>query len=207
MPRAKKKAKPKRKRATRKAVLSKAGYPKGGRPPKYQAEFATQAKKLSVLGATEYEIADFLKVDETTLWRWKFEHPLFCKALRLGKAAADKRMENSLYHRGVGYSHSDTHVSVIGKKVVLTPITKHYPPAEGAIKLWLTNRDPRKWRDIKSSVLTTPPGQPMEHRHTYGSTESLAEFYRRAHQESEQVSEAAAADGDPDLGEGDERGP
>lgn len=189
--------------------LSKAGYPKGGRPPDYKPEFVATVKKLSKLGHTEFEIANFLEVDETTLWRWKLVHPLFCKALTLGKGAFDKRIEKSLAHRAIGYSHPDTHVSVIEGVVVLTPIVRHYPPSEGAIKLWLTNRQPRKWRDIKSSVITTPPGQPLEHRHTYGSGETLDEYYRRSAAlaaDQESISDDSAAGGDTDLGEGDTPG-
>ena len=37
------------------------------------------------------------------------------------------------------------------------------------------------WKGEKQTVeLTTPPGQPMEHRHTYGSTELLRDFYQHA---------------------------
>src|SRR6202012_1770084 len=120
------------------------------------------------------------------------EHPLFCKAVEAPKRAFDKRIERSLAHRALGYSHEDTHVSVINDKVVLTPIIRHYPPSESAAKLWLTNRDPRRWRDIKSSVISTPPGEPIEHRHTYGSAETLYEYYLRSAVAAQQVSESAA---------------
>lgn len=54
--------------------------------------------------------------------------------------------------------------------------------------------------------LTTPPGEPIEHRHTYGSSELLGEYYKRLNDAAEQVPAAAAADRGADLGEGDPPG-
>lgn len=172
-----------------------------GRPTKFRHEFSKQSRKLAKLGATETEIADFLEIDATTLMRWKADHPTFCRALTPGKAAADKRVEVSLYHRATGYSHPETHIAVVKGKIVKTELVRHYPPAEGAIKLWLTNRQPRKWRDIKSATITTPPGQPMEHKLTYGSPELLADFYGRS---APEVFESAVPRGGEDLGDGEQ---
>jgi hypothetical protein len=40
-----------------------------------------------------------------TLYRWKLEYPEFSRVFKLGKAAADDRVERSLYSRAVGYSY------------------------------------------------------------------------------------------------------
>jgi hypothetical protein len=120
---------------------------KGGRPSKYRPEYAEQAAKLCKLGATDRELADFFQVAESTLNLWKLEHSEFSESLKLGKDEADKRVEQSLYHRAVGYSHPDTHVSNFQGDVTLTPITKFYPPETTACIFWLKNRNPEAWRD------------------------------------------------------------
>src|SRR5690348_1824657 len=77
----------------------------GGRPTVYKPEFVEQARKLCVLGATDVELADFFEVTVTTLNRWKSLYPEFCASIKSGKDVSDERVERSLYHKAVGYSH------------------------------------------------------------------------------------------------------
>jgi hypothetical protein len=118
-----------------------------GRPSKYKPEFNEQAAKLCKLGATDKELADFFSVDVATINRWKADYPTFCESLKRGKEESDNRVEQSLYHRAVGYSHPDTHVSNYQGEVTLTPLTKFYPPDTVACIFWLKNRRPDQWRD------------------------------------------------------------
>ena len=74
----------------------------GGRPSAYEQSFAVQAEKLSVLGATDIEIADFFDVDVRTIYRWKHAHKDLCQALNVGKAKADDRVINSRYQKAIG---------------------------------------------------------------------------------------------------------
>lgn len=111
-----------------------------GRPSKYKDEFAEQAKKLCKLGATDAELADFFKVSRSTLSLWKVEYTTFSDALKLGKDEPDERVRQALYHRAVGYSHDDMDIRVVDGAVVMTPITKHYPPDSTACIFWLKNR-------------------------------------------------------------------
>jgi len=137
------------------------------------------AKKLAAAGMTEREIAECLEITPKTLHNWKADHPKFRRALIPGKRAADQRVEASLYHRAVGYTCPATHVAVINDKVVLTPIEKHYPPSEGAMTLWLTNRLKKRWKNRQSNELTTPPGRPLEldHDGLIPPGSSLVDFY------------------------------
>jgi hypothetical protein len=73
-----------------------------GRPRKYRAEFAKQARKLCELGATDRDLAEFFDVTTVTIWRWRSQHREFCNALKVGKGAPDDRVEFSLYQRAVG---------------------------------------------------------------------------------------------------------
>lgn len=125
---------------------------KGGRPTLYRPEYARQAKKLCELGATDAELADFFGVEVRTIYRWSVEHKGFCQATRLGKEAADRRVERALYARAVGYEHDDTDIRVADGEVIQTPIRKHYPPDTAAASLWLRNRRPDLWRDRVEQV-------------------------------------------------------
>lgn len=120
----------------------------GGRPSKYKPEFAEQAQRLTDLGATDRELAAFFKVAESTLNLWKLEHPEFSESLKLGKEIADKRVEQSLYHRARGYSHEA--VKILMTKdgdVYREEYVEHYPPDTVACIFWLKNRKPDTWRD------------------------------------------------------------
>lgn len=192
----------------------------GGRPTLYKPEYAEQVRRLcAALGATDEEVGLFLGVTTVTLWRWKHEHPEFCNAMRRGKRVSNRRAEDRLYSRAMGYSHEETDIKVIEGKIVQTPIVRHYPPSEAALRLWLTNRDPRRWRNLISTTVETPPGKPLEHQHTYGSHEVLEDYYARQRTAeaasaavtagavgSRVVPESAVPEGGADLGTGDEGG-
>lgn len=120
---------------------------KGGRPSSYKPEHVEQAKALAKLGATDAEMAEFFGVAISTLSLWKVKHEEFSDALKIGKDLADKRVEDSLYQRAMGYSHEDVDIRVIDGQVVQTPIIKHYPPDSTSMIFWLKNRKPKDWRD------------------------------------------------------------
>lgn len=118
-----------------------------GRPTKYQAEYAEQAYKLCLLGATDAKLADFFGVSEATVNTWKTAHPEFLESITRGKDAADAEIASALFHRAKGYSHPEVDIRVVASEIVQTPLVKHYPPDTPAASLWLRNRQPALWRD------------------------------------------------------------
>ena len=114
---------------------------------RYKAAFADQARTFCALGATDVELAEHFGVAVATLYAWAMTHAEFCAALQSGAAAADERVERSLFQRAVGYSHADVHASSYQGVVTLTPLTKHYPPDTSAAIFWLKNRRRERWRD------------------------------------------------------------
>lgn len=122
---------------------------KAGRPTSYKNDYAELAQKLCLLGLTDIEMADFFEVAESTIYLWKKKVPEFSEALIVGKTIADANVANSLYRRACGYEHPEIHVSNYQGKIKLTEITKKYPPDTGAIIMWLKNRQPDIWRDVK----------------------------------------------------------
>ncbi len=132
-----------------------------GRPSDYEEQFAEQAKKLSVLGATDQEIADFFEVDVRTIYRWKHTHPDFCQALIDGKSACDDRVERSLYQRAIGYEQEEVKIFMPSgaTEPVYAPYRAKVAADVSAAKLWLTNRRGETWRE--KQLVGSDPENPL----------------------------------------------
>jgi len=120
-----------------------------GRPTKYKAEYAEQAKKLCLLGAIDDDLADFFGVSDTTIDTWKKKHKKFLASLKGAKKEADAKVVKSLYLRATGYDHEDTHFASYEGEIISEQYIKHWPPDVTACIFWLKNRQPEKWRDIQ----------------------------------------------------------
>ncbi len=133
-----------------------------GRPSVFKAEFIAQAEKLTALGATDREVAEFFGVAERTLYRWQHEHPEFSRALKLGKDASDARVEKSLYRRAVGYSFDSVKILQYQGKGVVVPYEEHVPPDTTACMFWLRNRRRDEWCDKINHEHSGKDGGPIE---------------------------------------------
>ena len=144
-----------------------AAEPKVGRPTAYREEFAEQAAKLCALGATDDELADFFEVHRATIYRWKLDHPDFCDAIKSAKAAADERVERSLYQKATGYEVTEEQavkvkVDQYKEEVEVVEVRKHIQAETTAAIFWLKNRRPAEWRDVKAQEISGPNGAPLE---------------------------------------------
>lgn len=125
----------------------------------FKPEYVDQAKRLaSVLGATDVEIAAFFGVTDRTVYRWKLEFPAFAKALTVGKAPANRRVERSLYLRAVGYSHEAEELFCKDGVVTRVKTVKHYPPDTAACIFYLCNRDKENWKQKNQVDHTSSDG-------------------------------------------------
>lgn len=122
-----------------------------GRPTKYKVAFVKAAEKLCKLGATERDVAEAFEVDIATITRWKVKYPDFCTALKVGKAPADDRVEQSLYRKATGYSFEAEKIFQYEGKPVRVSYVEHVPPSDTACIFWLKNRRPGQWRDKPES--------------------------------------------------------
>ena len=113
----------------------------------YRREFASTAKKMCELGATEADLADALAVDQSTIRLWKSTHKEFSEACRLGAECADEQVEQSLYQRAVGYEHTAEKVIGHKGKAVIVKHRKRIPADVAAGKFWLLNRRSGHWKD------------------------------------------------------------
>jgi cell fate (sporulation/competence/biofilm development) regulator YmcA (YheA/YmcA/DUF963 family) len=136
------------------------------RPSRYKAEYAEQARKLCLLGATDKELADFFEVSEQTINAWKSAHATFLESVKKGKQQADADVVDRLYQRAMGYEHPEVDIRVVNGEIVETPITKIYAPDTTAAIFWLKNRQRAKWRDRVEQELTGADGGPVQTNHT-----------------------------------------
>lgn len=125
-----------------------------GQPTKYKPEYDVTVKILAEKGFTDKDIADVFEVSEDTVNNWKKKYPQFFESLKAGKEISDRNVVQSLYHRALGYSHPEVHISTVNGKVVKTDIIKHYAPDPTSCIFWLKNRDKDHWRDKQDVNLT-----------------------------------------------------
>ena len=136
---------------------------KRGRKSEYKIEYADQALKLCLLGATDKELAEFFSVSEQTLNKWKKDYPEFLESLKKGKSIADANVASRLYNRAIGYNCKATKFAASeGKIADSKEYTEHYPPDTTAAIFWLKNRQPEKWRDKKEVDTNVNLGDELE---------------------------------------------
>ena len=134
-----------------------------GRKSEYREEYAEQALKLCLLGATDKEIAEFFSVSEQTLNSWKKKFPQFLESLKKGKAVADANVASRLYSRAIGYDAKATKFATNeGRITDKVEYIEHYPPVTTAAIFWLKNRQPAKWRDKKEVENLVKLGDELE---------------------------------------------
>ena len=113
---------------------------------KYKDEYARQAEKICLLGATDEFLANYFDVCVATINNWKKKHPDLLESIKRGKQEADLKVAESLFNRAVGYSHPETKVFNNQGEIVTHDVTKQYAPDPAAAIFWLKNRQPGQWR-------------------------------------------------------------
>lgn len=99
------------------------------------------------------EIAELLGISVATLNNYKTKYPEFLESLKRGKEVADSKVVESLFHRAIGYSHPDIHISNYQGTITKTALIKHYPPDPTSMIFWLKNRMPEQFRDRQEIAL------------------------------------------------------
>jgi hypothetical protein len=147
--------------AARKKALA-IPVPGPGRKSLYREEYADQAFKLCLLGATDEELAGFFGVVTATIYNWKQEHPAFLEATIAGKVKADAEVAHSLYRTATGHQ-------ITAEKIVKTAEGKFeairykqfIPGDPNAAYKWLLNRRRQDWRDTQRLEHSGPGGGPI----------------------------------------------
>ena len=118
----------------------------------FKRDYIRMAGLLGREGFTDEMTGEVFGVSSNTIRVWRKKWPAFDCALKSGKDHADKRVEESLFKRAIGFSHPETDIRTVSvgngvSKIVKTPTVRHYPPDTTACIFWLKNRRPGEWRD------------------------------------------------------------
>ena len=116
-------------------------------------ELLRELHNLSLMGATDFEIAHVLGVSQATVNYWRSTDPQLAEAMRIPAEVANERVASALFHRAKGYNYTVEKVFVQDGQVIRVPVTEHVPPDPKAIEMWLYNRSDR-WRGLKEQLIT-----------------------------------------------------
>lgn len=128
--------------------FEEAGNSVHGRPTKYRPEYCAVAREMCERGATNADLALKFGVALSTVWVWQTTHAEFFESCKLGRKAADDRVEHSFFMRATGYDYVAEKIMSYDGTVVRAQYTEHAPPDPAAIRFWLINRRPKEWKDI-----------------------------------------------------------
>jgi hypothetical protein len=95
-----------------------------GRKSEFKPEYSPIAQEMCQLGATNADLAQEFNVSVFAIAYWQVKYPKFAAALKIGKDAADERVERSLFQRAID---GDVTAQIF----------------------WLKNRRPDRWRDVQ----------------------------------------------------------
>lgn len=154
-----------------------------GRPTLYKPEYADQARRLCLLGATNEILGIYFEVATSTVSLWITTHSEFSDAVKRGRIVADTDVAESLYKSAMGL-HISTEDKLVsdgkGGQQVIT-LKKQIDPVVTAQIFWLKNRQPKLWKDrveVKEDI----------NLNVFPPREALDAIYAKA------LSEAAARD-------------
>lgn len=119
---------------------------RAGRPTKYRPEYAKIARMLVKGGNTIPEIAEAFGISVSTVWLWRSTHEEFLNAFMDGGQVFDKRVEEALGQRAVGYTYPSVKIFQNNGIPVIVPVDVHVPADVNAAKFWLAARQSDKWR-------------------------------------------------------------
>jgi len=137
-----------------------------GRPSKYQESYNNQALTACIEGFSDKKLAKLFDVSESTINKWKIDHPKFSECLVKGKDLYDVSLvEGSLRTRAIGYSYNETtkepmiqkdsnnmpvldeNGKIIIKMMTTKVVRKRVHADTRAIQFHLKNRSPERWPD------------------------------------------------------------
>lgn len=106
-------------------------------------------------GLTDKQIAEIMGVAYSTFRDWIKRFPALSAPLKRGKEVIDRKVENALLKRALGYEYVETTKELTDLGLTVTKqVTKQVAPDTTAQIFWLKNRKPHEWRDKKETEVT-----------------------------------------------------
>lgn len=95
-------------------------------------------------GCTIEECRLKMGIANSTLRRWRDEHPEIAEAMRRGADDFDDEVEAALMRAAIGYDYEE---EALDKEGFVHKVKKHQPANITAMIFWLKNRKPEQWRE------------------------------------------------------------
>lgn len=110
-------------------------------------------------GLTDEQIATNMGINASTLYDWKNKHVEISEALKEGKDAVDRQVENALLKSALGYTYDEVTEERRDDMLVVTKVVhKEVQPNTTAQIFWLKNRKRLEWRDRVENAITGADG-------------------------------------------------
>ena len=120
-------------------------------------------------GLTDEQIAGNMGINIATLYRWKSKYCDICNALKKGKEIVDRKVENALLKRALGYEYEEIkekyEFGELSERIVTK---KQVVPDTTAQIFWLKNRKPQDWRDKQEHLDNTTEDNDMVKQYIEG---------------------------------------
>ena len=126
-----------------------------GRKGYWKPEMKEQTFRLCLLGLTNDELATFFGVSIGTIAYWAQHNQAFQEATLEGRQNADSKVARALYHRAIGCTITENHITYNeDKQMIIIPVEKQLPPDPFSCIKWLSIRQREKWADIQKTELS-----------------------------------------------------
>ena len=123
--------------------------------------YLDKVNKWANSGLTDEEIAYYLGITYSALQRYKRAHTDFEEAIEGPRTELDKKVEDALYKRAIGYKYKEkTWERKLDPEtgeyalVLVKTVLKHVLPDTTAQQFWLTNRKPEVWKHKPTTTQT-----------------------------------------------------
>jgi len=126
-------------------------------------------------GLSDEQLAEKMGICVASLYNWKKQHLEILEALRTGKEAADRMVENALYKscfdRTIrvrkAFKVKEVYYDANGKRcekehIEIAEEDVGIPANEKAQEFWLKNRRPADWKDKQQHEIAGADGGPLE---------------------------------------------
>ena len=112
-------------------------------------------------GLTNQQIADNMKINPDTLYRWIKMYSEISETLKRNKDVIDRQVENALLKRALGFSYTEIteEEDSEGETKSVKKVKKIVVPDTTAQIFWLKNRKPDMWRDNKNITAQLPSAE------------------------------------------------
>jgi len=112
-------------------------------------------------GLTNQQIAENMKINPDTLYRWIKMYSEISETLKRNKDVIDRQVENALLKRALGFSYTEIteEEDSEGETKSVKKVKKIVVPDTTAQIFWLKNRKPDMWRDNKNITAQLPSAE------------------------------------------------